>query len=383
MTKLSNVSSADQLYQANLSRLMQRRILPTRYRAGQSVAQQMLHKSADRGGISLVEMLVVVAIIGMLAGLLLPAVQSARESARSMGCQNNLKQIGLASQNYLSAHRRLPPSFCISLASLSDRAAHSWSVHARLLPFLEQASAADQIRLDVDWHLQVESGLTAWRPGVYACSSEPNQEIRLKDGRPYVASVNYGFVAGTWRVFSPENRRGGDGAFIVNGNLSDGKISDGFDNTLAVSEVKTYQPYVRNAESVGAFPPVDSGVFRRVVGQFKTTGHTVWPDGRVHHTGITTSFVPNTFVPYDAGDERNLGRGFWDIDYTSQQEGKSSSKTTYAAITARSYHVGRVNAVMLSGRVISVSDTIDRSAYQSLGTRSGAERLDPASIADK
>ncbi|GAB5406614.1 MAG: DUF1559 domain-containing protein [Aureliella sp.] len=321
-----------------------------------------------------------VAIIAMLAGLLLPAVQAAREAARSASCQNNLKQIGLATQNYLTAHGRFPPSYCISSASLSNREAHSWSVHARLLPFLEQSSAARQIRLDVDWHLQVDGGLTAWRPSVYACASEPNHEIRMKAGRPYVASVNYGFVAGTWRVFSPQSSRGGDGAFIVNGDLSDGSISDGFDNTLAASEVKTYQPYVRNAEMVGSLPPRSTEVFRGIIGQFKTTGHTVWPDGRVHHTGVTTTFGPNSFVPYDPVDDGDFGLGTLDIDYTSQQEGKSATRTTYAAITSRSYHSGRVNAVMVSGRVLSISDTIDRATYQSLGTRSGAEQIDSAVI---
>ena len=65
----------------------------------------------SREGFTLVELLVVIAIIGILVGLLLPAVQAAREAARRMQCQNNLKQISLASLNFESAYKRLPPGY--------------------------------------------------------------------------------------------------------------------------------------------------------------------------------------------------------------------------------------------------------------------------------
>ncbi len=88
--------------------------------------------SRTRVGFTLVELLVVIAIIATLIGLLLPAVQSAREAARRMACGNNLKQMSLAFQVHHDAKRRLPYA-----RSSNNLRAHSWLV--RILPFIEQA----------------------------------------------------------------------------------------------------------------------------------------------------------------------------------------------------------------------------------------------------
>src|SRR5271167_4813037 len=106
----------------------------------------------DRRAFTLIELLVVIAIIAVLISLLLPAVQSARETARRIQCMNNLKQIGLAMQNYVSVTQVLPP-VCIDQAWTSDgvqipQPHQNWSQHARLLPYLEQRVAYNEINWD-------------------------------------------------------------------------------------------------------------------------------------------------------------------------------------------------------------------------------------------
>src|SRR5262245_7198879 len=111
-----------------------------------------------RKAFPLVEVRVVIAIIGVLVGLLLPVVQSARESARRTQCQNNLKQIGVAINSYVAANTAIPPTFCIQPGAVLAGNNGSWSVHGRLLPFIEQHNAYEQVRLDVAWDAQVATG---------------------------------------------------------------------------------------------------------------------------------------------------------------------------------------------------------------------------------
>jgi len=91
--------------------------------------------SKNRGGFTLVELLVVIAIIGTLVGLLLPAVQQAREAARRSACTNNVKQLGLACLNYESTRKRLPAA---NDRSAVGTAGWSWIVH--ILPFVEEVN---------------------------------------------------------------------------------------------------------------------------------------------------------------------------------------------------------------------------------------------------
>ncbi len=109
----------------------------------------MQMRRVGKSGFTLVELLVVIAIIGILVGLLLPAVQAAREAARRMQCSNNLKQMGLAMQNYHDTHKTFPSGYTVdlvppavigttSMMSLTNPSHWSWG--AFILPFIEQTS---------------------------------------------------------------------------------------------------------------------------------------------------------------------------------------------------------------------------------------------------
>ena len=100
--------------------------------------------SKNRGGFTLVELLVVIAIIGTLVGLLLPAVQSAREAARRSACTNNMKQLGLGVLNFESARRRLPAA-STGVGSSSGATTGSYSWITVILPFLEETNLYTQI----------------------------------------------------------------------------------------------------------------------------------------------------------------------------------------------------------------------------------------------
>jgi prepilin-type N-terminal cleavage/methylation domain-containing protein len=333
-----------------------------------------------RSGLSLIELLVVIAIIGILMSLLLPAVQSVREAARRTSCQNNLRQIALATQNYLTNHEHLPSSFQINPGTVLAGNNGSWSIHGRLLPYIEGGNAYDMVNLQIAWDAQSTSGVPTMRVAVFQCPSEANDTVRLNAGMPYVYPQNYGFNMGSWLIYDPTGNARPDGPFYVNSRVKD--IPDGSSQTICAAEVKTFTSYIRNTVDPGPTVPSNPSAFDGLAGQRKlgpnlqdNTGHTEWPDGRVHHSGITTVFAPNTKVHY------NFGGKLYDIDFNSQQEGRSATQPTYAAITARSYHPGNlVNTCFLDGAVKAIPGSIDPSLWRAMGTVRGRELIEASSF---
>jgi len=327
-----------------------------------------------RTAFTLVELLVVIAIIGILVALLLPAIQAAREAARRMSCTSNLRQIVIAVHHYEDAVGALPPSFCIQPGTVLAGNNGSWSAHGRILPYIEQGNAYDKVRLDVAWDnsINASTGVPIMKLPIFCCPSEAKSFHRVNaSGKPYTTPLNYGFNFGTWLAYNPATGQPGDGALYVNSTLTLASFGDGTTNTLALSEVKTFTPYLRNTADPGPAVPTTPNAFVGMSGQLKLgpnpndcTGHTEWCDGRVHHSGFTTTFTPNTKVPYTSGGIE------YDIDYNSRQEGQSATQPTYAAITSRSHHAGGiVNAAFMDGSVRVIRREVDLAIWRALGTR--------------
>jgi len=171
----------------------------------------------------------------------------------------------------------------------------------------------------------------------------------------------------------------GRGAFAPNSRLADRDMTDGMSHTLAFSEVKAFTPYIRDGDSVtgmGAVAPSSIATVSTYGGTLKgnriggssptASGHTEWVDGRVHQTGFTTTFTPNSVVPIAAG-------GASDGDFTNCREGKSCAEPTYAAVTARSYHTGTVNALLMDGSVRSISENINLATWRNLSIRNDGQ----------
>jgi prepilin-type N-terminal cleavage/methylation domain-containing protein/prepilin-type processing-associated H-X9-DG protein len=340
-------------------------------------AYPMRTTRSSRVGFTLVELLVVIAIIGVLIALLLPAVQAARESGRNTQCRNNLHQLATAVLNYESQRGRLPPSVVIDFDS-ADPAANNgaWGVHGHLLNYLEEQNLRDKVDISIAWDNQL--AISGVKIGVYSCPSDVRgDEVRDPGGgKALLYATSYGFNLGTWFVYDPATRRGGDGVFYPNSNLPLASIRDGVSKTLLASEVKAWTDYTRNAGPPTTTIPTTATEAATIVAtpdaEYKNTGHTEWPDGRVHHTGFTATLPPNTFVPF-VRDGQTL-----DADYNSWQEGRQgvNGKPTYAIVTSRSYHPGGVNAAMVDGSVHTYADTIALETWRALATRAGREVID-------
>jgi prepilin-type N-terminal cleavage/methylation domain-containing protein/prepilin-type processing-associated H-X9-DG protein len=162
----------------------------------------MRHARSPRLGFTLVELLVVIAIIGVMVGLLLPAVQAAREAARRMSCSNNLKQLGLGSHMYHDTFKTLPPGGVFhggETATSPNGGAinHRGSLLMRLLPYIEQQSVFDTIdfRFGTDnqqYPATIQNGMriAGTQISTFICPSD-GMNVRLGSHPTFVWPSNY------------------------------------------------------------------------------------------------------------------------------------------------------------------------------------------------
>lgn len=326
-----------------------------------------------RPGFTLVELLVVIAIIGTLIGLLLPAVQAAREAARRSSCQNNLRQLTLAALNFESAKQYFPPS----AQAVAEAGKAPWSGQALMLPFMEGDTLFKRIDFTKPYSDQVNkdlfppNGVAALRIETLQCPSESNARPVLDSATqlPKHYPLNYGLNVGEYLVYNPASGNGGTGSFSPFSRLKAGQLADGTSKTLAMSEVKAFTPRSQDVTSMPSAAPTTPAEIAPLMGANWSvdSGHTEWVCGRALHIGFTTTFPPNTMVPYERDGKTH------DVDISSTREGVTPAAPTYAVVTSRSHHSGIVNCSFMDGSVRPVTSEINAATWKALGTRAGGE----------
>jgi prepilin-type N-terminal cleavage/methylation domain-containing protein len=334
-------------------------------------------------GFTLVELLVVIAIIGLLVALLLPAVQMAREASRRTKCANHLKQLGLAIQNYEMTFQGLPPC-CLVLKKPDNTIWVSYlGPHARLLPFLEQNNVFNNMNTNAAYGDLANMIAVGRVVDGFLCPSEIKRQPVAHVTFGNIGGVNYGFSMGDWYVWNGVNNpeTPNRSAFGVNRSRRWAEFTDGTSNTLLMSEVKNYQPTVRdcaqfaNINDPEVIPPPDADPLT-ICPEYQAggcavilTAHTQWAEMSVHHNGFTTAWPPNKKTP------GGPGLSLPDVNVLTARE--RIGGPTFAAITSRSFHPGGVQSVYGDGSVHFTRQTIDGRIWRALGTIGGGESASP------
>jgi prepilin-type N-terminal cleavage/methylation domain-containing protein len=194
-------------------------------------------------GFTLVELMVVVAIVAALLAIMLPAIQHARESARKTQCANNLKQIGLAMHAYMISHLALPPGYVSAVLPDHDDGGPGWAWGAMILPFIEEQPLHDQITMTASVDSDAAATVRMKSVAIFICPSdgmfEPIIDIPEKKSDKIIcqmAAGNYVGNAGTIRPTCKFCRDRFDGVFGRNRAIKPKELQDGLSKTLAIGE---------------------------------------------------------------------------------------------------------------------------------------------------
>ena len=337
-------------------------------------------------GFTLVELLVVIAIIGTLVGLLLPAVQAARETARRSSCSNNLKQLGLGIHNHVDAKGALPLSSAnfppgtteAKKKSHLDLVPYSlFSAHYMILPFIEQQDIYSVLTKDWVWNtIHEDSNFGKRRVPTFLCPSTDNS---FNQSAGYGGN-NYGWSTGssTFSHFNgaPDSQ---NGMFNPVKAWKFKDVTDGLSKTLMAAEFLSGRgtgefPYdianVGNSPGGSGWPSGASTFITSAQLQTlasATVTSTSGANGRYWSRGLPTQTVINTVAPPNWGAPTMVnGIGGWVTD------------CAYSAMPPRSMHSGGVNAVMADGAVVFIPDSVDVLLFQQLGNhKDGAVTANP------
>jgi len=379
--------------------------------------RKRLMKGEIRRGFTLIELLVVIAIIAVLIALLLPAVQAAREAARRAQCVNNLKQLGLGVQNYLSTNNAFPPNFGSynTVGGASGPQPNSagggnwptsWAVS--LLPFMEQQA----LYASVNFASAVDSPpnlntLSSTKLGMLLCPSES-----VKVG-PWISTniANYRANIGgpgtllSWSgpivPFAPSSNGSSSPVTMTNnsniGSFGMEGISDGTSNTALFSEKLIGTLDNGNGNGTSTVTPGNKNQALR--GMFATgISNTVDQGGAPGSAAALAFYQACNNVPGTANLATDTGKwcGFtwtggnsWGVNFNSYNHWNTPNKWSCVssnspdasvggvidAITAASNHSGGVNMGLCDGSVRFIKDSINVSTWWALGSRNMGETI--------
>ena len=348
-----------------------------------------MRRTVFRQAFTLIELLVVIAIIAVLIALLLPAVQAAREAARRAQCVNNLKQIGLAMHNYISATNVLPPGRINShVAGLGN----CWGAYAQMLPQLDQqvifSSFNFNLPPDVDTAPLVTLGMansTGFQTflTVLICPTDSTPAL-VTVSNTLNATHNYNVNTGSGYsvVQFPAAPLTGapNGPFFENSRTGPANFTDGMSNTVAVTETVRSTPsatyastpllvFLVTGNNSTTGPPLNSDAdyaslclsLPSTTTQFQDSRGVRWHYGAPGHSMYNHRRVPNDPQPDCRGGLPHSNRSDPLWSWLSLN------------ITARSLHPGGVNSLLADGHVQFIKNSISVGVWQSLGTVAGGE----------
>ncbi len=316
--------------------------------------------NSDRCGFTLIELLVVIAIIGILVAILLPAIQAARESARRMTCQNNLKQIGLATLGYHDAYGHLPPPKVIvpgQAATENAAVRQSGSTFVLLLPFLEEGNRFAKFAIDKTVIDPQNLPITSNPIDVYLCPSMqlprtiPQSPCETLGPGSYMISASTD-ISGPSSILNGAFTR--PSSVTVGGNKIDKPytlglkdILDGTSKTLLVGE---------NSYSVSQYQWETCGELNGT----SRWGDQTWAEGYWFYAWghIRAEFYEVT------------GRGVYNRATFADDE---VSMLNQFLRVFRSDHPGGAQFVSVDGSVQFISDSVDYTILRAHVTRAGEE----------